>query len=175
MGILGKKAGSEYVIGTRASILNDKPIILDYNVNRGGSYDVYNKGANMLHTIRQLVNNDSLWKQMLRGLNKTFWHQTVTSKQIEDYMISFLKMDLQKVFNQYLRTKQLPVLDYKIKNGKLSYRWANCVGKFNMSVKIISSEGELLLQPKEKWQKLNFPDQNLTVDENYYILKKLIN
>ena len=173
--LFGKKAGSEYVIGTRASILNDKPIILDYNVNRGGSYDVYNKGANMLHTIRQLVNNDSLWKQMLRGLNKTFWHQTVTSKQIEDYMISFLKMDLQKVFNQYLRTKQLPVLDYKIKNGKLSYRWANCVGKFNMSVKIISSEGELLLQPKEKWQKLNFPDQNLTVDENYYILKKLIN
>jgi hypothetical protein len=35
-----------------------KPIIGKYDVNNEGSGDMYPKGANMLHTIRQLVNND---------------------------------------------------------------------------------------------------------------------
>ena len=45
---------------------------------------MYQKGATMLHMISQLVNNDEKWRQLLRGLNKEFWHQTVTTEQIED-------------------------------------------------------------------------------------------
>jgi aminopeptidase N len=171
--MFGKKAGSEYVIGTRAAVLNDKPIIMDYNVNKGGSYDLYYKGANMLHTIRQIVNNDSLWKEMLRGLNKTFWHQTVTSKQIEDYMSAFLKMDLQPILNQYLRTKNVPVLEYQLDKGKLKYRWSSiCVKDFKMPVKILSAGNELVIKPTAKWQKLDYADAALTVDPNYYIKTK---
>ena len=51
----GKKAASEYIIGTRGSIQNDIPIIGQYNVNSEGSGDMYYKGANMLHTIRTLI------------------------------------------------------------------------------------------------------------------------
>ena len=50
----GKEASADYVIGTRKNIQNDRPLIGHYNVNNEGSGDMYYKGANMLHTLRQL-------------------------------------------------------------------------------------------------------------------------
>src|SRR5690606_8757454 len=82
----GKQAGAEYVTGTKRNIRNDKPIIGHYNVNNKGSGDMYMKGANILHTLRQLLEDDEKWREILRGLNKDFYHQTVTTKQIEDYI-----------------------------------------------------------------------------------------
>jgi aminopeptidase N len=171
--LFGKKAGSEYVIGTRKAIQNDTPIIGDYNVNRDGSGDMYYKGANMLHTIRQLVNNDSLWKECLRGLNKTFYHQTVTTRQIEDYMSLFLGMNLQKVFDQYLRTVQVPLLEYRLAKKKLTYRWTNCVTGFNMPLKLDGSRG-LWLKPTESWQTINYTPASFLPDPNFYIKTKKV-
>lgn len=170
--LYGKKAGSEYVIGTRKAVLNDKPVISDYNVNAGGSIDVYYKASNMLHTIRQLVRNDVEWKNMLRGMNRHFWHQTVTTKQIEDYMIHTLRMDLQKIFDQYLRTVQIPVLEYKIENGTLSYRWTNCVKGFNMHLKITGESGDTWIKPTEEWQSLSYSGTAFAADPNFYITVK---
>jgi len=167
--LYGKKAGAEYVIGTRREVQNDEPIISDYNVNRDGSGDMYYKASNMLHTIRNIVNNDSLWKALLQDLNKSYWHQTVTTKQIEDHMIVFLKQDLQKVFDQYLRTVQIPVFAYHIKNGKLTYRWKNCVKGFNMPLKIKDGSKEIILLTTEKWQEINFKASKPEIDNNFYI------
>jgi aminopeptidase N len=172
--LYGKKAGAEYVIGTRKAVLNDKPIISDYNVNAGGSIDLYYKAANMLHTIRQLTGNDTLWRDMLRNINHTFWHQTVTTKQIEDYMISYLKLDLQKVFDQYLRTVKIPVLEYRIKKSKLFFRWANCVNGFNMPLKITESGKEVWLIPTDQWQNVVYTDTAFTVDINFYVTTKQV-
>lgn len=170
----GKKAGAEYVIGTRNSIQNDEPLIGDYNVNRDGSVDIYYKGANMLHTIRQIHDNDKDWKNMLRGLNKKFWHQTVTSKQIEDYMIDYLKLDLQKVFDQYLRTTQIPLFEYKVEENKVSYRWTNCIKDFDMPVKLITGKKNIWLYPTEEWKETH-TTKAFEVDNNFYIKVKKIN
>ncbi|MBX3163986.1 MAG: M1 family metallopeptidase [Bacteroidetes bacterium] len=172
--LFGKKAGAEYVIGTRSEIKNDKPMIGVYNVNQNGSGDVYWKGANMLHTLRQIVNNDSLWKEMFRGLNRTFWHQTVITQQIENYMSSFLKLNLTPFFNQYLRTAQVPTFEYKIKKNKVLYRWVNCVKDFDMPVKIFVNvnEKELWLNPKTKRQKISVKAKTFAVDKNFYVRVK---
>jgi aminopeptidase N len=172
--LFGKKAGADYVTGTRAEVLNDKPMIGDYNVNNNGSGDIYFKGANLLHTIRQLVNNDSAWKGLLRGINQTFWHQTVTTKQVEDYMSTYLKLDLQKVFDQYLRTAKIPVLEYEIKKSKLLYRWTNCVANFNMPLSIITAKGIIKLKPTENWQTVNYKFKSLIADSNFYVETKLL-
>jgi aminopeptidase N len=82
----GKQAGTDYIVGVRKNIVNDKPIIAHYGVNEEGSGDMYYKGGNMIHTIRQVINNDEKFRKILRGLNKTFYHQTVTAKQVEDYI-----------------------------------------------------------------------------------------
>jgi len=169
----GKKAGQEYTIGQRKLIRNDKPIIAAYGVNAEGSGDMYDKGGNMLLTIRQLVDDDARWRGILRGLNKTFWHQTVTTKQVEDYISRGSGMNLGKVFDQYLRTTKIPTLEYKLQGQKLSYRWSNVVPGFAMPVKVTTSTGRYgWIRPTESWKsmavKLGRPEE-FSVDESFYV------
>ncbi len=171
--LYGKKAGAEYVIGTRNSIENKQPIISDYNVNKGGSGDMYFKAANMLHTIRQLINNDELWKKMFQGLNQNFWHQTVSTKQIEDYLNTFLNYDLQKIFDQYLRTKQIPILEYSYSNKKLKFRWSNCISGFNLPLRLISKH-DIWIYPSEEWKMISLNGEKFIIDPNFYINSKRI-
>ena len=172
----GKQAGSEYVIGTRKGIANDIPIIGPYNVNQEGSGDMYPKSGNMLHSIRQVINDDSLFRQILRGLNKTFYHQTVTTKQVQDYINKESNHNFSKVFDQYLRTTQIPVLEYKIDGYKLSYRYTDCVKGFDLPLKV-KFKTEQWIKPTEKWKTLNlYPegDNSFSVDPNFYIKIKKV-
>lgn len=162
----GKEAGAKYVRGCRKNIDNDKPVIGNYDVNNEGSGDMYAKGANMLHTIRQIVNDDVKWKSILRGLNKTFYHQTVTTKQIEDYMSNNAGLDLSTIFNQYLRTTQIPTFEYYFKSGYVTYRWSNCVEKFDMPLKINLNGVEAWLKPTPEWQKQKVSDEKSTLEIN---------
>ena len=167
----GKDAGFEYVRGTRKGIKNDKPIIGNYDVNNEGSGDMYPKGANMLHTLRQIVNDDEKWRGILRGLNSTFYHQTVTTKQIEDYLSQQVGIDLSTVFNQYLRDTRIPTLEYFFKDNQFGYRWTNCVAGFNMPVKVTLNGKEELLQPKTEWKNVpaNTENSKLEIDKNFYV------
>ena len=167
----GKEAGFEYVRGTRKGIKNDEPIIGHYDVNSEGSGDMYPKGGNMLHTLRQIVNNDEKWRNILRGLNSTFYHQTVTTKQIEDYISQQVGIDLNTFFNQYLRDTRIPTLEYYFKDAKLGYRWTNCVPGFNMPVKITLNGTEKLLNPTTEWNSLESKTETpkLEIDKNFYV------
>ena len=173
----GKAAGEDYVIGIRKKIQNDIPIIGHYGVNKEGSGDMYYKGANMIHTIRQLINNDERFRGILRGLNKTFYHKTVTSTQVEQYIAKQSGLKLDKVFDQYLRHTEIPVLEYKINNGKLSYRWTNTVKGFKMPVKVSLTTGQYsLISPTTKWKTTKIDQAlsptNFKVDPNFYVLLK---
>jgi aminopeptidase N len=167
----GKEAGAAYVRGTRKNIQNDQPIIGQYDVNNEGSGDMYYKGGNMLHTIRQIINDDEKWRQILRGLNSTFYHQTVTTKQIEEYISQQAGIDLSTVFNQYLRDTRVPTLEYYIKEKQLVYRWINCVDGFNMPIQIALDGKISNIQPKKQWQVFTLDTANpkLTIDTNYYV------
>lgn len=147
----GKKAGAEYVRGTRRGIRNDRPIIGNYGVNKSGSGDMYPKGGNLLHTLRQIVNDDEKWRSILRGLNSTFYHQTVTSEQVEHYIAEQSGLQLDAFFDQYLRDVRIPVLEYYIREGQLSYRWNNCVRGFSMPVQVIIGEETKWLSPTGRW------------------------
>ncbi|HEY8690055.1 MAG TPA: M1 family metallopeptidase [Chitinophagaceae bacterium] len=173
----GKNAGSEYVIGLRKRIFNDIPIIGQYGVNNEGSTDMYYKGANLLHTIRQIINDDEKFRMMLRGLNKTFYHQTVTSKQVEDFINKNSGIDLSKVFDQYLRTTMIPTLEYKFDGYDLSYRWTNVVKGFNMPLKI-NFKKQVWIKPTEQWKTLHmYPEGkiNFAIDDNFYIKTNKVN
>src|SRR5690606_3634634 len=99
--LFGKKAANEYLQGIRLLINNDKPIIAPYNVHQEGSGDMYYKGSNLVHMIRQMINDDEKFKSITRDLNKTFYHQTVTSSEIEKFIIEKSGIDFSKIFDQY--------------------------------------------------------------------------
>jgi len=167
----GTEASNAYVTGTRKKIQNDRPIIGNYNVNNSGSSDMYYKGANMLHTLRQIINNDEKWRSILVGLNKDFYHQTVTTQQIEDYIDKYFKIDLKPFFDQYLRTIKIPTLEYKLENNNLLYRWSNVVDGFSIPVNVFINSNSQRIRPTSRWKKL-LSDKSInsfSVDNNFYI------
>lgn len=169
----GKAASAEYIRGQRLRIRNQSPMIGIYGVNNEGT-DLYNKGANLLHTLRTWIGNDETWRGILRGLNAEFYHQTVTTAQVENYISEKSGLDLTKFFDQYLRDTRVPVLEYSTYNNKLLYRWTNCIEGFDMSIKIKVKESEYVIKPTDRWNmrsmELNVEDAALVkVDPDYYI------
>jgi aminopeptidase N len=169
----GKKAGAEYQRGTRALLKNDKPIVGPYGVNAEGSGDMYYKGGNMLHTMRQVIGNDTTWRAILRGLNATYRHQIVTGKQVQDYISSKAGRDLHKVFDQYLTTTRLPVFEYRLEGKTLAYHWADVVPGFDMPIRVVTGpDSSVGLSPTEAWQTTTLPlanPEDFHVDENYFV------
>jgi aminopeptidase N len=165
-------AANAYVQGVRSSIQNDRPIIGEYGVSNEGSSDMYYKAGNMLHIIRQLFDNDEKWRQTLRGLNKEFYQQTVTTQEIENYISKSYGKPLDKVFDQYLRTTQIPTFTYRVLGNQLLYKWENTVDGFNMPIRIfINGEPEWLEPNSKSYQALeNLPENaEILIDPNFYV------
>ena len=130
----GIEAGNDYNFGLRRGIQNNKSIIAHYGVNEKGAGDMYNKGANLIHTLRHSIDNDSLFRQILINLNKQFYHKTVNSVDVENYISKSAGFNFYKFFDQYLRTTQIPSLVYQYdeKEKILTYQWKNCLVGFNL-------------------------------------------
>jgi aminopeptidase N len=171
-----KEAGAEYIRGTRARIANDRPIQGIYGVNYPGSGSMYDKGANLLHTIRQLVDDDETWRQVLRGLNREFHLQTVTSAQIEQYIARETGLDLDEVFDEYVRTTMVPVLEFRLEGRALSYRWSNVVDGFHMPVRATVGPDRMdWLRPTQRWQSVETDlasASDFRVDPNFYVVAR---
>jgi aminopeptidase N len=163
----GKAAGTDYVVGTRKDIKNDIPIVGIYNVNKRGSGDMYPKGGNMLHTIRHSIDNDSLFREILRGLNKTFYHQTVDSRQVEDFISEKSGVDFSRVFDQYLRTVKIPELQYYRKGKRTYYRWANVVDNFDLQLVTSEQSFHQRLRPTLTWSKVKLKKNEVLIDKSY--------
>ncbi len=172
----GKKDAEDYVIGSRKNIRNDANIIGEYNSNREGSGDMYSKGGNLLHTIRQIVGDDEKWRIILNGLNKDFRHQTVTTAQIENYISQKSGIDLSKIFDQYLRTTKIPLLQYKIDGKTVSYKYDRVVSGFAMPVRVSINGKEVELKPSETLQTFTSGSEIKTFEpnRNYYIENEIM-
>lgn len=174
----GKQAANEYNYGQRRNIRNEENIIGIYGVNKEGSGDMYDKGSNMLHSIRHSINNDVKFRKMLRGMNAIFYHKTVTTQEIETYINKALQFNFQCVFNQYLRTTQIPVLEYYVdtKSNKLYYKYSNCIEGFNLPIWINVQKKNIQLKPTTNFSSLAIKDAATVLEtmasvELYYYLK----
>ena len=165
----GWRAAQEYVRGLRFAASHDRPVIPDYGVNERGSGDMYYRGSNFLHTLRAVVDDDTLWRDMLLGLNRQFYHQTVGTEALVGYMSNMLGFDVAPLVAQYLMGTRLPVLEYGFRNGQLRYRYAQVGADFAMPVDVkveISSNrdgesgvvSEIRLMPSTRWQSLDLSE-----------------
>jgi len=170
----GKQAGQEYVHGTRFAIANDRPILGVYNVNKEGSGDMYYKGGNMLNMIRTIINDDEKWRSILRGLNSTFYHKTVTYDDVVGYINQQSGKNLSPVFDQYLKNRSIPILNFMETGGKLYVRWISDVKGFNMPVRVKLKGGDYqFITPSTRFMPVTIDGakkDNIEVDTfNYYI------
>ena len=173
--LFGKAAGQEYLHGQRRNIQNDAPIIGLYGVNKEGSSDMYDKGAQLLNLLRTAVNDDNKWRQILRGLSQTFYHQTVTTAQVVDYFNQQTGLPLTPVFDQYLRHRGLPTLEIRFEpEGRPLARWLAAVDGFALPARVRTKGGDYRLLPlTTQFQPLDLPGatpQNVEVDTfDYYV------
>ena len=178
--IFDKPSADEYIIGLRKRVQNDKPVIGPYNVNKEGSADMYYKASNMLHTIRQIINNDAVFRNILITLNNQYRHKTISSREIETRISTLAGINLEKTFDQYLRSTKIPVLEYKFEEGRLLYRWSNCVERFDMKIKLpVSKEAYQYVQPSIDWQSISIDKKDTkdlegNFDSNFYVEYKKV-
>ena len=182
--LFGKKSADEYIVGLRKRIQNDKPVIGPYNVNKEGSADMYYKASNMLHTIRQIIDNDSIFRNILNELNDRYQYQTVTSQEIEKQISKLSKINFQKIFDQYLRSTKIPVFEYQFlennSDKQIAYRWSNVVEGFDMKIKLPIAETNFQwIQPKNDWQLIRIDidsteDFEKKLDPNFYVEYKKV-
>ncbi|BFM41846.1 M1 family metallopeptidase [Flavobacterium sp. CFS9] len=175
--LCGRKAGNEFMAGRFRTIDNDKPIIGRYGINEDGSNDNYVKGWAIMHMIGSIIDNDDKFRKILRGLNHDFHNKTVTTNEIETYISTKSGINFDYLFDQYLRTNKVPVLEYKYKNGALSYRYTHCNENFAMPVKSNWSKDNWI-HPTTSWQSLPVNDKDATtdlkIDLNFYITLKKV-
>ena len=153
---LGKEKSQKYCRGEWNNILNNKPVIGPYGVNKEGSGDMYDKGAAIMYMIRVMTNDDEKFRTMLRGLGKEFYHQAITTQQVETYIAKHTGLNFTAFFNQYLRTADIPQLEYAIKDGQLSYKFSEIVEGFTLPITLTSGEITTTINPTAEWQHIKW-------------------
>lgn len=171
----------EYVNNQKRFVRNDKPIVGPYNVNKKGSNDMYQKGSLMLHTLRNLINDDELWFSILKGISIDFKYKVLDGKDIIEYINRKVDFDLSLFFNQYLFNSKIPILEYKIqKEGReyvLLYRW-NAIKDFDMKLLVNDGEKNIWISPNSEWKEYtigNIDIKNFSIrDDLFYVDTKKV-
>lgn len=172
----GKDAGNDYCVGVRKSIKNDVPVVGTYDVRKEGSGDMYNKGSQIIHMIRQLMNDDEKFRLLLNDISQTYYHQYVSSSELENFIQYKTGLNLKGFFNQYLRTTQIPELQYRIKRNKISYRYVNIVDDFLLPISVTINNNLIYINPTASWQTLKYNQtiKQFEANKNYYVNTKKV-
>lgn len=153
----------------RTMVRNNKPIIGDYGVNAEGSGDMYFKGANMINTLRFVINDDEKWWNILNNFTSEFKHTTTDTESVVAFFEAETGLELTPFFDQYLRYTKLPQLQFKKEKNVISYRWKTDVENFEIPVELSNDAEEIRIYPTNKWQKL---DQEISTKHLKVNLKK---
>ncbi|AWM14897.1 peptidase M1 [Flavobacterium sediminis] len=173
----GYEAAMKYINGQGFNVQNDRPVIGQYGVNNEGSGDMYYKGALLLNTLRHVINDDAKWWKLLHDYSEHFKKQIIDTDQVVAYFNEKSGMNLTPIFNQYLKTTQIPELVYKTDGNYFYYRWDNVNADFNMPVDIEYNRKKVRLYPttqeqKIKLRKLKKSKSYQIFDNNFFIKLK---
>lgn len=138
----GEDEASKYLYGIRRNIQNERPMIGAYGVNETGPGDIYYKGANMIHTLRNLVADDELWFQTLLKFTTEFKHKITHTEEVIAFFNRELGKNYSAFFEQYLYHKEIPVLQLRKKGKRIEARWKVFAKNFEMPVELVFIESE---------------------------------
>jgi aminopeptidase N len=174
----GYEKAMEYIEGQQMNTANMKPVIGVFGVNKPGSGDMYYKGAAMLNTLRHVINDDAKWWDLMLNYSLTYKKEIIDTETVIKYFNTKSGMNLTPIFDQYLRYKNIPKLEVKLKKNKLEYRWITDIKNFAMPVGLLVNGKPLRLNATNDWQTVTVDAKDISdvmVEKNkYYVeLKRL--
>ena len=155
----GYNAMIKYVENQMSMAQNKRAIVGIPDVHHKGSSDMYAKGSAILHTLRNLIENDSLWFDIIKSMTLHFKHQTIDGREVLDYINQKSGYNFDDFYQQYLYTPRLPELEYKLvgwgKKKILKYRW-NAIENFDMPIKVSLKKDQWdWIYPTSQWQEID--------------------
>jgi aminopeptidase N len=122
--IQGRTKAEEYLLSQKKKIKNKSPIQGPKGVyfNQWKDSDMYYKGSWMLHSLRYVIDNDSLWFAWLRSFEEKLGFKPISSGQVVEYANSFFQRPLEAFFAQYLQNTQWPGLEWKQEKGESGWQ-----------------------------------------------------
>ena len=175
----GYEKAQQYINGQKLLISNNKPIIGQFGVNfKSGNSDMYYKGALMLNSLRHMINDDAKWWAMLKKYAETFQYKIIETKDVVQFFSKESGLNLTPFFDQYLKHKAFPELEYKLSEGTLVYRWKADEPTFKMPFEYTVKGKASRLNATTTWQtsplKLaNEADFKLVTDKFLITSKKI--
>lgn len=176
----GKDAAANFLDDQVNAVVGEEPVIGVYDVNHIHYEigDMYSKGSLLLHTFRSVLNNDTLWVNLLHDIQKTFRYKTLTSNELVAFISARTKTDYAYLFDQYLHYRNIPalvvVLEEKGADLQVKYRWQADVKDFRMPVKVTMTAEKLnFIYPTDQWKTMLL--KNISMDafdvdtDNFYI------
>jgi aminopeptidase N len=149
----GKADGIKYVNGLKPKVQNERPIIPPHDTNAEPPQDQYFKGALMLNTLRSIIGDDTRWFADLKAFYQAYKYQTIMTEDVVGWWNGRTGMDLTPFFNQYLRHKDIPTLEYSFpRAGIVQYRWKADEPGFAMPIKVGNPNHWTLVKPTAEWQ-----------------------
>lgn len=170
----GKEKAFEYTRGQWKNISNHRQIIGDYGVNDAGPGDKYDKGSAIIHMIRIMMDDDEAFRQLLRDINKEFYHSFVSTAQIEQFIINKTDLKLKPFFEQYLRTTKIPELEWYVKKKRLYFRFNNVVDGFSLPIRLKGGKRNAVVQVDSEWDDIDWKSGgfNVTFSKDFLIKSK---
>ena len=162
-----------YLNGLKKKIDNKRPIITARGTNAEPPEDQYFKGALMINTLRDVVDDDVRWWAMLRGFYQHFKYRNIMTEDVVTYFNQQSGMNLTPIFDEYLRHAKIPTLELKFDEpGKVAYRWQAEESGFAMPVRVGLKEHWQVIRPRTEWQTMPSPltkDQFEVATDLYYV------
>jgi aminopeptidase N len=152
----------KYLLQYRMFVLNKRPMVHPYGERHftfnSKDQDIYMKGAWVLHTLRSTLNDDALFFKIIKQYATENAPKVVTSEDFERYVNDISGKDYRWFFEQYLRSNEVPVFEYRESPAGFEYRWANTKPEFKMPVKLKviknGKEKEITVVPTREYQTL---------------------
>ena len=149
----GYEKAQQYINGQKLLISNNKPIIGQFGVNfKSGNSDMYYKGALMLNSLRHMINDDAKWWAILKKYAETFQYKIIETKDVVQFFSKESGLNLTPFFDQYLKHKAFPELEYKLSKGTLAYRWKADEPTFKMPFEYTVKGKASRLNATTTWQ-----------------------
>lgn len=179
--LFGKKAGVAYLNNQKDGVKNREPVTGVYNVNHifYDIGDMYSKGSLILNTFRSVLDSDTLWFGLLKGIQQRFRYQTLSSEELIRYICLRTGKDYTWFFDQYLKYTSLPKLEIALKEQgsslQLKYRWMADAPGFKMPVKVTVAPGRMgFIYPDTNWKTTTLKqmgEDDFEVDEEHFYIE----